>query len=114
MNTFLIDGFPRNQENFDGWIKIEKKFDLKFVLVLNCSESECIKRVIERSECESKRLDDNIESLMKRFDSHNKDTVPIIKYFQELNLAKIIDTTNSSISEVFNEIEKIFESTVKI
>ena len=36
---FLIDGFPRNEENKDGWKKImDEHVDMKFVLFLDCTE----------------------------------------------------------------------------
>lgn len=36
---FLIDGFPRNKDNLDGWkAKMENKVDLKFVLFFECQE----------------------------------------------------------------------------
>ena len=38
-NNFLIDGFPRNQNNLEGWNKaMGDKSNLKFVLFFDCSE----------------------------------------------------------------------------
>lgn len=35
---FLIDGFPRNQDNLQGWISaMDGKADVKFVLFFDCS-----------------------------------------------------------------------------
>lgn len=35
---FLIDGFPRNEDNLQGWIKVmDGKADVKFVLFFDCS-----------------------------------------------------------------------------
>lgn len=34
---FLIDGFPPNQENLQGWMKVMDKAEVKFVLFLDCS-----------------------------------------------------------------------------
>lgn len=43
---FLIDGFPRNQDNQDGWTEVMGEItDLKFVLFLECSEQCMIDRV---------------------------------------------------------------------
>ena len=37
--NFLIDGFPRNKDNLDGWNKaMEGVADVKMVLFFNCSE----------------------------------------------------------------------------
>ena len=36
---FLIDGFPRNEDNLAGWEKqMEDKAEIKFVLFFNCPE----------------------------------------------------------------------------
>ena len=36
---FLIDGFPRNQDNLDGWMRqMGSKTDVKFVLFFDCDE----------------------------------------------------------------------------
>ncbi len=35
---FLIDGFPRNQDNLQGWNSVmENEADVKFVLFFDCS-----------------------------------------------------------------------------
>lgn len=38
-NKFLIDGFPRNKDNLDGWQKeMGDKTNMKFVLFFDCSQ----------------------------------------------------------------------------
>lgn len=38
-NRFLIDGFPRNQDNLDGWQRqMGNKVKECFVLLLSCTE----------------------------------------------------------------------------
>lgn len=42
-NRFLIDGFPRNKDNMNGWDStIGDQVDLLFVLFLDCHEDVCI------------------------------------------------------------------------
>lgn len=42
-NQFLIDGFPRNKDNMNGWnTTIGDQVDLLFVLFLDCSENVSI------------------------------------------------------------------------
>ena len=39
---FLIDGFPRNADNLDGWEKqMRSKAEVKFVLFFECPEEVC-------------------------------------------------------------------------
>ncbi|KAJ6722563.1 NUCLEOTIDE KINASE [Salix koriyanagi] len=62
-DKFLIDGFPRNEENraaFEAVTKIEPAF----VLFFDCSEEEMEKRILSRNQG---REDDNIETIRKRF-----------------------------------------------
>ncbi|XP_070324302.1 UMP-CMP kinase isoform X2 [Odocoileus virginianus] len=66
-NKFLIDGFPRNQDNLQGWNKtMDGKADVSFVLFFDCNNEICIERCLERGKS-SGRSDDNRESLEKRF-----------------------------------------------
>lgn len=38
-DKFLIDGFPRNKDNLDGWNKrVAEKVKLLFVLFFDCSD----------------------------------------------------------------------------
>ncbi|KAM3603778.1 uncharacterized protein V6R79_001964 [Siganus canaliculatus] len=63
---FLIDGFPRNEDNLQGWNRVmDEKADVKFVLFFDCSNEVCIDRCLERGKS-SGRTDDNRESLEKR------------------------------------------------
>lgn len=46
---FLIDGFPRNQDNVDGWNRVlASEADVKFVLFLECSQDKMIERIQKR------------------------------------------------------------------
>jgi UMP-CMP kinase len=41
--AFLIDGFPRNADNMDGWERqMTGKADVKFVLFFECPEEVCV------------------------------------------------------------------------
>merc|ERR1711881_701936 len=62
-NDFLIDGFPRNEDNLQGWNEaVGDKVNLRFVLFLDCSENTCIERCLKRGAAGSGRSDDNEES----------------------------------------------------
>ena len=48
---FLIDGYPRNQDNVDGWKEVMDPIaEVKFVLFLDCDEQTMIDRIIKRGE----------------------------------------------------------------
>ena len=67
-NIFLIDGYPRSQDNIDGWKEI---FGDNYILIaiLECDEKELEKRLLKRAK-HSGRIDDNIETIKKRFKTH--------------------------------------------
>jgi UMP-CMP kinase len=62
---FLIDGFPRNKDNLDGWDKNISGIKTEFVLFLDCDEQTMEERLLNRGQT-SGRTDDNIESIKKR------------------------------------------------
>lgn len=42
-DEFFTDGFPRNQDNIQGWNKtMDGKADLSFILFFDCNNEICI------------------------------------------------------------------------
>jgi len=82
---FLIDGFPRNEENNSSWERqMADKVHVGCVLVFDCPEETMQKRLIKRGES-SGRSDDNIESILKRFRTFKEQTMPVISYYEKQN-----------------------------
>eukprot|EP01084_Bolivina_argentea_P312155 540412_1 len=111
INDFVIDGFPRNKDNLDGWNKIMGNFaTVPFLLLLECTQEEMTKRIIKRGEESTvKRKDDNLETLKKRFKVFNNDTMPIVAEFIKLNKCKKVHSIGE-INDVYNNIRKYFIS----
>uniref|UniRef100_A0AAG5CX25 UMP-CMP kinase n=1 Tax=Anopheles atroparvus TaxID=41427 RepID=A0AAG5CX25_ANOAO len=106
-DRFLIDGFPRNEDNLQGWTnKMSDKVEQQFVLFFECSEQQCTERCLKRGES-SGRSDDNAESLKKRFNTYINDTVGIIKHYEEQQLVKKIDASADA-DKVFERVKAIF------
>ncbi len=75
---FLIDGFPRNQDNYEGWQRVMGDIvEVPFILFMDADEDTMVNRILERSKT-SGRNDDNIDSLKKRFAVFKNETMPII------------------------------------
>lgn len=107
-NDFLIDGFPRNEDNLTGWNEaMGDKVALKFVLNFECGQDTCITRCLARGAAGSGRTDDNEESLKKRFVTFKEATTPIIKHFEEQNLVKTINAERD-VEQVWADVEKLF------
>ncbi|XP_038859643.1 UMP-CMP kinase isoform X2 [Salvelinus namaycush] len=78
---FLIDGFPRNEDNLQGWTTVmEGKANVKFVLFFDCTSEVCIDRCLERGKS-SGRTDDNRASLEKSLAVCTCDCDPILGLF---------------------------------
>lgn len=88
-NKFLIDGFPRNQDNLDGWIKqMEAKVNLQFVLFFECPDGVCIDRCLNRG---TGRSDDNMDSLKNRFTVFHGETMPIVDHYEQQSLVRRVN-----------------------
>uniref|UniRef100_A0A3Q2PPF2 UMP-CMP kinase n=1 Tax=Fundulus heteroclitus TaxID=8078 RepID=A0A3Q2PPF2_FUNHE len=105
---FLIDGFPRNEDNLQGWKRdMDDKADVKFVLFFDCSNEVCINRCLERGKS-SGRTDDNRESLEKRLQTYLESTRPIIKKYEQDNKVRTVDASRS-VDEVFADVRAILD-----
>ena len=65
-------------------------------------------RCLQRGAAGSGRSDDNEESLKKRFQTYIGDTMPIIEYYDALDLVRKIDASKDPAS-VFEDVIKAFE-----
>jgi len=80
---FLIDGFPRNFNNLEGWNSVMKdQAIVDGVLFYEVDEDVLVKRLLKRAET-SGRSDDNIDSILKRLHTYNQSTVPVLEHFSK-------------------------------
>ncbi|XP_043522405.1 UMP-CMP kinase isoform X2 [Frieseomelitta varia] len=104
---FLIDGFPRNQDNVDGWNEaMSEKCIVKGVLFCECSKEVCTQRCLKRGAAGSGRSDDNEEVLVKRHETYITNTLPIIEHFEKQGLTYKVNSMQSP--------EKVFEDAKEI
>lgn len=107
--NFLIDGFPRNKNNLDGWVNtVKDQADVLGCLYFDCPESVMEARLLERGKT-SGRTDDNIESIKKRFRTYQEETMPIIKHFDAQGKCFQIDA-NRPKNIISNEVLAVFEN----
>ncbi|KAK9822638.1 hypothetical protein WJX81_002237 [Elliptochloris bilobata] len=74
---FLIDGFPRNEENRSNF-ESQTGIEPAFVLFFDCPEEVMERRLLGRQEG---RTDDNLETIRKRFKVFMDSTQPIINFY---------------------------------
>ena len=108
-DQFLIDGFPRNADNLEGWNKIMADFaEVPFLLLLECTEEEMTKRILKRAEtAEVARKDDNLETLKKRFKVFQDDTMPVVNQFKEQGKCRMVESIGT-IESIYGNIRKHF------
>ncbi|XP_021954300.1 UMP-CMP kinase isoform X2 [Folsomia candida] len=107
-SLFLIDGFPRNQNNLEGWEKeMSDKVNVLFVLFFDAPEEVCVERCLSRGQAGSGRSDDNPESLKKRVNTYVNDTMPIVNHFYEKSLVRKVNAALDP-EQVFGEVKTIF------
>jgi UMP-CMP kinase len=104
---FLIDGFPRNLDNLQGWKNVMDELVYeRFCLFFDCPEAVMENRLVKRGET-SGRSDDNLESIRKRFRVFLESTMPIVNHFKDLNKLEIV-RGDAPVEEVWYEVQKIF------
>lgn len=106
-DVFLIDGFPRNYDNLRGWNEIVgDSVQVEFMILMECSESVMLERLLVRG-AGSGRVDDNAETIQKRFAVYKKETLPVVTYFEEQARLQRI-SADQTVDTVFADIEKVF------
>lgn len=104
---YLIDGFPRQQEQ---GIQFELEVcPCKLMLFYNCDDEVLVSRLLERSK-ESGRIDDaNEEIIRTRLEFYHTQTTPVVIHYQEK--MKMVNG-NQSIDEVFDASCAVIENIV--
>ena len=132
-NRIIFDGYPRNIEQAKNLNNLLTKYDQKIDLVLKLSVNlETIKkRISGRSTCSicgkiyndfynappkntdccsskflQKRGDDTLEVASKRFLTYEKSTEPVIDFYNQLNLLKVVNG-EKPIDQIYKEISDI-------
>ncbi|KAJ8603477.1 hypothetical protein CTAYLR_005118 [Chrysophaeum taylorii] len=86
---FVIDGFPRNQDNLDGWKDLMTDFHVDCVLFYEVPVEELVKRMLSRGET-SGRSDDTVSVAEKRIATFNDATMPLIDHWERTGEIKVI------------------------
>ncbi len=111
-NRIIFDGYPRSLSQAKNLDYLLKKYKQKIGVVLKLSVSlETVKKRISERRNLEKRPDDNENVVVKRYETYEKSTEPLIDYYKKLNLLKVIqgessiDQINKEISEIMNNLE---------
>ena len=132
-NRVIFDGYPRNISQAKNLDLLLNKYDQKIDIALKLSvDLETIKkRISGRSTCSlcgkiynefynpapissdccspkflQKRGDDTLDVATKRFETYEKKTAPLLDFYKNLNLLKVING-ESPIDQIYKEISDI-------
>jgi len=123
---FLVDGFPRNYDNVQGWMEHMPSYTAVLgALVYNCEIEVLEARIMNRAET-SGRSDDNLDSARRRFKTFREQTEPVVRALErvedlqaeenfeggsQLHIVNIDGT--GTIEEVWKATEEAMDSYVK-
>ena len=135
-NRMIFDGYPRNLNQVKNLETLIKKYDQKIscILSLKVDLDIVIKRILGRKICSNcgnifneffnpatpnnhkcdpkflqKRLDDNENIIKNRFTTYEKETLPILNYYNDKKLLHQIDGMNE-IDQIYGQIRGIIDS----
>ncbi len=129
---FLLDGFPRN---IDQAGELEKLRRIDLVLYMELSLEKALERLEGRMSCPNceavyhlhfdppgkegvcdrckenlvQREDDKQETITKRFETYEKETLPLVEHYKSAKLLRTVDA-GRSVEETFAQIRDILDS----
>ena len=135
-NKLVFDGYPRNMSQVKNLNYLMNKYHQKLSVVISLKVAKDVikKRIegrlfcsicqktfnkffnpptVENHVCDNinikKRTDDNVETIIKRFDTYVKKTKPVLKYYKKnFNFYEI--DGNDNINEISNKIRVILSN----
>ena len=108
-DRFIFDGYPRsiNQAKNLNLLLDESNQKIDFIFFLNVNKNTIIKRIEKRKIIE-KRSDDELNTILKRYDTYMETTKPVLDFysknsnFHEIDGSQEIDKITSKIDAFMN------------
>ncbi len=106
-DKLIFDGYPRSlsqAKNLDFLLDSSNQ-KIDFIFFLNVNKDTIIKR-IERRKILEKRSDDNLNTILKRYDAYMETTRPVLdfyssrSYFYEIDGSEKIEVISSKIEQI--------------
>ncbi len=108
-NQIIFDGYPRSlrqAQNLDLLLENSNQ-KIDFIFFLNVDKQTIIKRIEKRKILE-KRSDDNLNTILKRYDTYMETTRPVLDFysknsnFYEIDGSEEIDQISSKIEQILS------------
>ncbi len=106
-NNLIFDGYPRSlsqAKNLEILLNNSNQ-KIHFIFFLNVEKEAIIKRIEKRKHLE-KRSDDNLKTILKRYETYMETTKPVLDFYSKNSNFYEIDGSGK-IDEIFNKIEEI-------
>ena len=109
MNKLIFDGYPRTINQAKNLEILLKKSNQKieYVFFLNVNKDAIVKR-IERRKILEKRLDDDANTILKRYDTYMEITKPVLDYYSKNQNFHEVDGS-MEINDISQKIEQILK-----
>ena len=106
-NKLIFDGYPRslNQAKNLDLLMSNSSQEINFIFFLNVKKETIIKRIEKRKILE-KRADDNLSTILKRYDTYMETTKPVLDFYSQKSNFYEIDGSEK-IDEISTKIEQI-------
>ena len=106
-NKLIFDGYPRSLDQAKNLDLLLKESDQKidFIFFLNVKKDSILKRIQKRKVLEN-RADDNLVTILKRYDTYMETTKPVLDFYSKKVNFHEIDGDNK-IDEISAKIEQI-------
>jgi adenylate kinase len=101
---FILDGYPRNLAQADALGKLLARIGqpMDHAVQLEVDTDKLVDRLAGRAQAEG-RADDNPESVRNRLNIYNDQTAPVIDFYRQHSVLKVVDG-EGSMDEVFTRI----------
>ena len=106
-NRLIFDGYPRsiNQAKNLDLLLNQSNQKIDFIFFLNVKKETIVKRIEKRKILEN-RADDNLTTILKRYDTYMETTKPVLDFYSQKPNFYEIDG-DSKIDEISSKIEQI-------
>ena len=104
-NKLIFDGYPRSLDqakNLDSLLN-DSEQKIGFVFYLNVNKETIVKRLEKRKFIE-KRTDDDLDTILKRYDTYMETTKPVLDFYSKKNNFHEIDGSEN-IAEITRKID---------
>ena len=84
INKLIFDGYPRSlsqAKNLDLFLS-DSNQNIGLIFFLNVNKNDIIERITKRKTIE-KRTDDELDTILKRYDTYMKTTKPVLNFYSK-------------------------------